>query len=62
MLLHHSEVALFLTIAGSELLDASNSFELSLTSAAHQDAASQEFEEYWLRSKNETCEPHVIKR
>lgn len=55
-------MTLFLTIAGSELLDASNSFELSLTSAAHQDAASQEFEEYWLRSKNETCEPHVIKQ
>lgn len=62
MLLWQSEVALFLTIAGAEVLDASNSFELSLTSEAYQDAVSQEFEEYWLPHKNETCELYVIKQ
>lgn len=51
MLLQQLEVALFSTIAGAEVLDASNSFELSLTSEAHQDALSQEFEEYWLPQK-----------
>lgn len=62
MLLHHSEVALFLTIAGSGLLGASNSFEFCLISVAHQDAATQEFEEYWLPHKKETYEPYVIKQ
>lgn len=62
MLLWQSEVALFLTIAGAEVLDVSNSFELSLTSEAHQDTVSQELEEYWLPHKNETCEPYVIKQ
>lgn len=51
-----------MTIAGAEVLDASNSFELSLTSEAYQDAVSQEFEEYWLPHKNETCELYVIKQ
>lgn len=52
MLLHHSEMTLFLTVAGSGLLDASKSFELSRKAVAHQDAATQEFEEYWLPCKN----------
>lgn len=62
MLLWQSEVALFSTIAGAEVLDASSSFELGLTSEAHQDTVSQELEEYWLPHKNETCEPYVIKQ
>lgn len=62
MLLWQLEVALLVTIAGDEVLDASNSFELSLTSEAHQDDVSQEFEEYWLPHKNELCEPYVIKQ
>lgn len=62
MLLQQSEVALFLIIADAEVLNASNSFELSLTSEAHQDAVSQEFEEYWLSHKNEACEPYAIKQ
>lgn len=62
MLLWQLEVALLFTIAGDEVLDASNSFELSLTSETHQDAVSQEFEEYRLPHKNELCEPYVIKQ
>ena len=60
MLLWQLEVPLFLTVADTEVLDSSNSFELRLTSGAHQDTVSPKFEEYWLPHKNETCEPDVI--
>lgn len=61
MLLQQSEVVLFLTIASAEILDAPSSSELGLTSEAHQDTVSQQFEEYWLPHKKTTCELYVIK-
>lgn len=51
-----------MTIAGAEILNASSISELGLTSEAHQDSVSQQFEEYWLPHKKATCELYVIKQ